>query len=326
MNIAINGFGRIGRLVFQAALKKRVRIVAINDLTDTKTLAHLLKHDSVHGEFPGTVSYDAHHIIVNKKKIPVFAEKDPTKLPWKKLKVDVVVESTGRFRTKELAMQHVQAGAKKVLLSAPGKGGIKTVVLGVNGKDIKKKDVLLSNASCTTNSIAPLVKVLNDEFGVVSGLLTTIHSYTADQRLVDAPHSDLRRSRSAAVNIIPTSTGAAKAIGEVIPSLKGKLDGRAIRVPTPVGSITDMTFQLKKKVTVEDINKAIKKASKGKFKNIIEYSEDELVSSDIVGNTHSAIYDSKLTQVVNNEVKIFSWYDNETGYANRMADMLLLMK
>ena len=327
MKIAINGFGRIGRLVFKAALENNIDVVGINDLTNNKTLAHLLKYDSIHGIYDKRVSSNNKGINVNGKKIPIFAETDPEKLPWKKLNVDIVVESTGRFLTKELASKHIKAGAKKVLLSAPAKDQkIKTIVLGVNDKQIKKTDKILSNASCTTNSIAPIIKIIHDKFKIKSGLLTTIHSYTADQKLVDAPHKDLRRSRSAAMNIIPTSTGAAIAVTKVIPSLKGKLDGKAIRVPTADGSITDLTINVSKKTTVKEINDIIKLSSK-KIKKIIEYSEDELVSTDIINNKHSAIFDSKLTQVLDGTlVKIFSWYDNEVGYSNRMIDLLKLMR
>jgi glyceraldehyde 3-phosphate dehydrogenase len=328
MKIAINGFGRIGRMVCQAALLKGLDVIAVNDLTDTKTLAHLFQHDSVHGKYKGKVSCDKENVIIDGKKIRVFAEKDPETLPWKKLNIDVVVESTGRFLTTELASKHIRAGAKKVLLSAPGKdSSIKTIVLGVNEKDIKKTDLILSNASCTTNSIAPVIKALHKKFGIAKGLLTTVHSYTADQVLVDGPHSDLRRARAAAINIIPTTTGAAKSVAEAIPEMKGKLDGRAIRVPTSCGSITDFTAELKKKTTASEVNKAIKEIAMKELKGIVEYSEEELVSSDIVGNAHSAIYDSQLTLVQGgNLVKVFTWYDNEWGYSNRMIDIIKLMK
>jgi len=326
MRIAINGFGRIGRLVARAAMDAKIKIVGINDLTDTKTLAHLLKYDSVHGPSKRKIEYGKDYIKVNGKKIPVFAIKNPEELPWKKLKVDIVVESTGRFRTEEEAKMHLVAGAKKVLLSAPPKDDkIKTIVIGVNHKDIKKTDLIISNASCTTNSAAPAIKVLHEAFGIKNGFLTTVHSFTADQKLVDAPHKDLRRARSAVTNIIPTSTGAAKSIGEVYPPMKGKLNGRAIRVPCPDGSITDLALQLKKKVTVEQVNNALKKASK-KMKGIIEYSEEDLVSSDIINNPSSGIFDSKLTQVNGDLINVFIWYDNEMGYAQRMVDMLKLMK
>lgn len=327
MKIAINGFGRIGRIVFKAALENKIDVVAINDLTDTKTLAQLLKFDSVHGIYDKSVSSNKNNLIVAGKKIPVFAEKDPVNLPWKDLKVDVVVESTGIFRTKELISKHLKAGAKKVLLSAPPKDDrIKTIVLGVNDKSLKKSDKIVSNASCTTNSIAPIIKIINDKFKIKSGLITTIHSYTADQRLVDAPHKDLRRGRSAAINIVPTTTGAAIAVTKVIPSLKGKLDGKAVRVPTPNGSISDLTINVTKKTSVEEVNKVIEMAAK-KMKGIIDYSKDELVSTDIIDNKHSAIFDSKLTQVLNGTlVKVFSWYDNEVGYSHRMIDMIKLMK
>ncbi|MBW2998179.1 type I glyceraldehyde-3-phosphate dehydrogenase [Candidatus Woesearchaeota archaeon] len=328
MNVAINGFGRIGRLVFKNILEEKgIKVVAINDLTDTATLSHLLANDSVHGKIKQKVSCDDKCIIVDGKKIHVFAEKDPESLPWKKMKVDVVIESTGRFLTRDLASKHIKAGAKKVILSAPAKDpSIKTVVIGVNEKSLTKKDDIVSNASCTTNSIAPIIKIINDKFGIKSGLLTTIHSYTADQRLVDAPHKDLRRARSAAINIVPTTTGAAKAVSLVIPEMKGKLDGRAVRVPTPNGSITDLSVTLKKKVSVDDVNKAIKRASSSKMKGIIEYSDFDLVSTDIIGNKHSAIYDSKLTQVQDNMIKIFSWYDNEAGYSRRVVDLIKLLK
>jgi len=326
MRIAINGFGRIGRLVARAAMDAKLNIVAINDLTDTHTLSHLLKCDSVHGPCNRKVDYGKDFLKVDGKKIPVFAERDPVNLPWKKLKVDIVIESTGLFRTKELMQKHITAGAKKVLLSAPAKDNTtKTIVIGVNEKDIKKSDVFISNASCTTNSAAPLVKVINEAFGIKSGFLTTVHSFTADQKLVDAPHKDLRRARSAVTNIIPTSTGAAKSIGEVYPAMKGKLDGRAIRVPSPDGSITILTLELKKKASIDQVNAVVKKASQ-KLKTILEYSEEELVSTDIIGNSTSGIFDSKLTQSNGNLINIFSWYDNEMGYAQRMIDMVKLMR
>ena len=329
VRIAINGFGRIGRMFLRAALNdKNIDIVAVNDLTDAKTLAHLLKYDSVHGALPVKVKASGNYIVVGDKKIKVYAEKDPSQLPWKELNIDVVIESTGRFRTYEKAKLHLDAGAKKVIISAPAKGDtpVKTIVMGVNEKSYnKKKDHIVSNASCTTNCLAPMVKVLHDNIGIDKGYMTTVHAYTADQRLVDAPHSDLRRARNAATNIVPTSTGAAKAIGLVIPALQGKLDGMAIRVPVPDGSITDLTLTVKRKTTVEEINSLFKKASKSKLKGILQYSEDELVSSDIITNPHSVIFDSKLTKVNGKVVKIVGWYDNEWGYSCRMVDFAKIL-
>jgi len=322
--IAINGFGRIGRQVFEIALKQKLNIIAINDLTDTKTLAYLLTHDSVYGTFPGKVSYDKDHIIVDNKKIKVYAQKDPAKLPWKKLNVDVVAECTGFFTDKEGAMKHIKAGAKKVLISAPAKKPDVTVVLGVNFDMYdKKKHRVISNASCTTNCIAPIVKVLNDAFGIVNGFMTTVHAYTATQKLVDAPHKkDPRRGRAAAANIVPTTTGATKAVIETIPELKDKLNGMAIRVPVVCGSICQFSAVLKKNVTAEEVNKAFKKAAQ-KLKGIIEYSEDPLVSSDIIQNNHSCIFDSLSTQVIGgNLVNVCGWYDNEWGYSARMVDVM----
>lgn len=326
--IAINGFGRIGRLVFRAALKnKDVEVIAVNDLTDTKTLAHLLKHDSVHGKLAHEVSYDEEHLIVDGKYIKVLSKKDPKELPWGELNVDVVVESTGIFRKREQCAMHLEAGAKKVILSAPSKDALDlTIVKGVNEHEYdSEKHHIVSNASCTTNCLAPIVKVLNDNFGVEKGFMTTIHSYTADQRLVDAPHSDLRRARHAAINMVPTSTGAAKAVAEVIPELKGKMDGIAIRVPTPDGSVTDFVCELKKEASPEEINNLMKAVSQNELKGIIEYSEDPLVSSDIVGNPASSIFDSEYTKVSGKMVKIVSWYDNEWGYSNRVIDIVKLL-
>ncbi len=323
MRVAINGFGRIGRLAFKCLLEKsNVEVVAINDLTDNKTLAHLLKYDSVQGKFNGTVDYTDDHIIVNGKKITATAERDPANLPWKELNVDVVLESTGFFRSPETAGKHITAGAKKVIISAPASGDIKTVVLGVNDDTLNGTETILSNASCTTNCLAPMAKVLDDLLGVESGFMTTIHSYTSDQRLLDAPHSDLRRARSAALNIIPTSTGAAKAVGLVLPHLAGKLNGNSLRVPTPTGSATDFVVTLKKETTVEEVNAAFKKASETNLKGILEYSEDPLVSTDIVGNPHSCIFDADTTMVMGKTVKIMGWYDNEAGYSNRIADLI----
>ncbi len=320
--IAINGFGRIGRLAYKFLLdKSNVEVVAINDLTDTKTLAHLLKYDSVHGRFNGTVSHDADGIIVNGHKIRIYAEKDPAQLPWKSLGVDVVIESTGRFTEKEKAGLHLQAGARKVIISAPATGDLKTIVLGVNDEVLDGSETILSNASCTTNCLAPMVKVLDDNFGLESGFMTTIHAYTADQNLQDAPHKDLRRARAAAYSIVPTSTGAAKAVGLVLPHLKGKLNGNAMRVPIPDGSVTDFTAILKKPATVEEVNAAFKKASEGRMKGILHYETDEIVSIDIVGDTHSCIFDSHMTMVIGNTVKVVGWYDNEAGYSSRIADL-----
>lgn len=323
IKVAINGFGRIGRLSFMALLsKKNIEVVAINDITDTKTLAHLLKYDSVHGRFKGTVESTADSLIVNGKTIKVIAEKDPSKLPWGAMKVDVVLESTGRFVDEAGASGHITAGAKKVVISAPAKGNIPTVVLGVNDNILTGNEKILSNASCTTNCLAPMAKVLDDAFGIEKGYISTVHAYTSDQRIQDAPHSDLRRARSAAVSIIPTSTGAAKAVGLVLPHLKGKLDGIALRVPIPDGSLTDLTVVLKKEVTKEEINAAMKKAADGPMKNILQYTEDPIVSIDIVGNTHSCILDADLTSVNGTLAKVVGWYDNEAGYSNRIADLI----
>jgi glyceraldehyde 3-phosphate dehydrogenase len=323
MKVAINGFGRIGRHAFKFLLQKPgVEVVAINDLTDNATLAHLLKYDSVHGKFNGTVSSDEHHLIINGKAIRCLAERDPKALPWGEMGVDVVLESTGIFTSEEKAGMHLTAGAKKVVISAPATGDIKTVVLGVNENILDGSEKILSNASCTTNCLAPMVKVLDDLFGVEDGFMTTIHAYTSDQNLQDAPHKDLRRARAAAYSIVPTSTGAAKAVGLVLPHLKGKLNGNAMRVPIPDGSVTDFTVRLKKAATVEEINAAMKAASESSMKGIMEYTEDEIVSIDIVGNTHSCIFDSKLTQVIGNTAKVVGWYDNETGYSSRVADLI----
>ena len=325
MKVAINGFGRIGRISLRALLtKKDVEIVAINDLTDTHTLAHLLKYDSIHGLFNGDVTYDAESLIINNKKIPVYAIKNPSELPWGKLGVDVVLESTGFFTDKDKAHAHIVAGAKKVIISAPATGDLKTIVLGVNDDTLDGTETIISNASCTTNCLAPMVKVLEDTFGIESGFMQTIHAYTADQRLQDAPHSDLRRARAAALSIIPTSTGAAKALGLVIPSVKGKLNGSSLRVPVPAGSITDFTATLKKAATKEEINAAFKKAAtEGSLKGYLQYTEDPIVSADIVGNKHSCIFDSELTLSLGTQVKILGWYDNESGYSNRIADLIV---
>lgn len=320
--IAINGFGRIGRLTFRNLIQMEgIEVVAINDLTDNATLAHLLKYDSVHGKFPGTVSADEHFLYVNNKKIHAIAERDPKSLPWKDMGIDIVIESTGRFTDRETAGLHISAGAKKVIISAPAKGDIPTIVLGVNDEVIHPDHDIYSNASCTTNCLAPMVKVLDDAFGVESGFMTTIHAYTADQRIQDSPHEDLRRARAAAISIVPTSTGAAKAVGLVLPHLKGKLNGNAMRVPVPDGSVTDFTATLKKAATVEEINAAFKAASETYLKGILEYCEEPIVSSDILGNPHSCIYDVELTMVQGNTAKIVGWYDNEAGYSARLAQL-----
>ena len=320
--IAINGFGRIGRLTFRNLIQMEgIEVVAINDLTDNATLAHLLKYDSVHGKFPGTVSADEHFLYVNNKKIHAIAERDPKALPWKDMGIDIVIESTGRFTDRETAGLHLSAGAKKVIISAPAKGDIPTIVLGVNDEVIHADHNIYSNASCTTNCLAPMVKVLDDAFGVESGFMTTIHAYTADQRIQDSPHEDLRRARAAAISIVPTSTGAAKAVGLVLPHLKGKLNGNAMRVPVPDGSVTDFTATLKKPATVAEINAAFKAASETYLKCILEYCEEPIVSSDILGNPHSCIYDVDLTMVQGNTAKIVGWYDNEAGYSARLAQL-----
>ena len=326
IKVGINGFGRIGRLVFRALIDNpNVDIVKINDLTDNATLANLLKFDSVHGKFSGTVDgVDDESITVNGKRILASAERDPKNLGWGDLGVEIVVESTGVFRNREKAGMHLTAGAKKVVISAPAKGAVDaTVVMGVNDSIVTPDMQVLSNASCTTNCLAPMAKVLNDSFGIVSGYMTTIHAYTADQRIQDAPHSDLRRARAAAVNIVPTTTGAATAVGLVLPELKGKLDGIAARVPVPDGSLTDLTVVLDKSVTAEDINAAMKAAADGELKGVMEFSTDPLVSSDIVGNPHSCIFDSLMTSANGNMAKIVGWYDNEWGYSCRVADLLL---
>jgi glyceraldehyde 3-phosphate dehydrogenase len=323
----INGFGRIGRLTYRALMTRpNVEVVAINDLTDAATLAHLLKYDSVHGRFPGAISVEGEFLVVNGKKIRVMAERDPANLHWGKLGVEIVVESTGIFRNREKMGKHLTAGARKVLLSVPADNPEDvdlTVVLGVNDRLIASGMQLISNASCTTNCLAPVAKVLNDRFGIAKGLMNTIHSYTNDQIILDAPHKDLRRARAAAMSMIPTKTGAAKAIGLVIPELEGKLDGFAVRVPTPDGSLVDLTCQLNTNTTKDEVNAAMKSAAEGAMKGILEYCSDPVVSVDIVGNPHSSIFDSLLTKVLGgNFVKIVSWYDNEYGYSCRMADLV----
>ena len=321
--VAINGFGRIGRLAFRQMLHRSdLTVVAINDLTDVGTLAHLLKFDSIHGRFDGTVEVDGGNLKINGNVVHISAERNPSDLPWGQHGIDIVVESTGVFASKDGAAKHIEAGAKKVVISAPAKGDLKTIVLGVNDDILTADDSIVSNASCTTNCLAPMAKVLNDSFGLEHGLITTIHAYTADQRLQDAPHKDLRRARAAALSMIPTSTGAAKAVGLVLPSLAGKLDGLAVRVPTPTGSITDLTATLSQEVTAEQVNNAMQTAANGAMNGVLEYSADPLVSVDIVGNPHSCIFDSGLTVAMGNTVKVFGWYDNEAGYATRVADLV----
>ncbi len=330
IRVAINGFGRIGRMVYRAGYyDPLIDWVGFNDLTDPQTLANLLKYDSVHGKFKGDISYTDHSLIINGKEIKVFAERDPEKLPWGDLNVDVVVESTGFFRTKELAGKHLAAGAKKVLISAPAKGDppVMTVVKGVNEHEYDKdKYNVVSNASCTTNCLAPMVKVLHDNFKIVRGFMTTVHAYTGDQRLVDAPNKDLRRGRSAGINIVPTTTGAAIAVTQVIPELQGRLDGIAIRVPVADGSVTDFVCELEQDVSKKQINELFKEVAKHHLKGIIEYSEDPLVSTDIIGNPNSCIFDSCLTHVIDGRfVKVVGWYDNEWGYSCRMIDIIKLL-
>jgi glyceraldehyde 3-phosphate dehydrogenase len=326
--VGINGFGRIGRNYLRAEMAKGtdLEIVAVNDLSDPKALAHLLKYDSVTGRLDADVRVDGQYIIVGDYKIKVLAERDPSALGWGDLGVDIVIESTGRFTDAKDAIKHIEAGAKKVLISAPASGEDATFVIGVNEHLYDPASHhIISNASCTTNCLAPLAKVFNDEFGIENGLMTTIHAYTADQNLQDGPHADLRRARAAAINIVPSSTGAAKAIGLVLPELKGLLDGYALRVPVPTGSITDLTILSKKKVTIEEIKAAYKKAADGPLKGILKYTEDEIVSSDIVTDPHSSIFDAGLVKVIDQTVKISSWYDNEWGYSNRLVDLTVLV-
>ncbi|CNH70444.1 MULTISPECIES: type I glyceraldehyde-3-phosphate dehydrogenase [Rothia] len=322
VRVAINGFGRIGRTFFRAAQTEGVgfEIVAINDLTDVETLAHLLKYDSIMGRFNAEVEVKEGALVVDGKEIKILAERDPQNLPWKDLGVDVVLESTGFFTEGSKAKAHIEAGAKKVILSAPGKNIDGTFVMGVNDDQYDAANHhIVSNASCTTNCLAPMAKVLNDAFGIKQGLMTTIHAYTADQRLQDAPHRDLRRARAAAVNMVPTSTGAAAAVGLVLPDLKGKLDGFAVRVPTITGSITDLTFTAEREVTVEEVNAAVKAAAEGPMKGIIKYNEDPIVSKDIEGEPISTVFDAPLTKVIGDQVKVIAWYDNEYGYVARLV-------
>lgn len=323
--IAINGFGRIGRTVFKIIAERQgMEVVAINDLTDAHTLAHLLKYDSVHRISKLDISSDEKHIIWNGNKVPVFAEKDPANLPWKDLNIDVVIESTGLYLDREKASKHITAGAKRVIMSAPAKDDTKSIVLGVNDNTLTADDFIISNASCTTNCAAPMVKVLEDNFGIEAAEVSTIHSYTGDQRLHDSPHKDLRRARAAALSIIPTTTGAAKALTKIFPHLDGKLGGAGIRVPVPDGSLTDCTCIIKTETTEEAVNAAFKAAAEGPLKGILEYTDLPLVSIDIVGNPHSVVFDSELTSVKGKMVKIIGWYDNEMGYSTRLADLIAL--
>ena len=325
IKLGINGFGRIGRLAFRAILENKnsqIDIVGVNDLTDAETLANLLKYDTAQGVYPGDVSLEGDELVVDGERFRVFSEKDPSNLPWGDLDTDVVIESTGIFRTREKAGQHLEAGAGKVIISAPAKSEVDaTVVLGVNGDELTGDEEIISNASCTTNCLAPMVKVLDEAFGLEKGLMTTVHAYTSSQNIVDGPHSDLRRARAAAESIIPTTTGAAKAVGLVLPHLDGKLDGMALRVPIPVGSITDLTVHLEQDVTAEAVNEAFQETAAGSMQGILEYSEAPLVSSDIVHNPHSCIFDAPSTMADGNLVKVVGWYDNEWGYANRTVDL-----
>jgi len=325
IKLGINGFGRIGRLVLRAILERGLDtfdVVAVNDLTDASTLAHLFKYDSVHGVLPGNVGVDGDSLVVGSDRFRVFSERDPSQLPWGDLGCDIVIESTGVFRSREKASLHLKGGAKKVVISAPAKGDVDaTVVLGVNDDVLTGGEEIVSNASCTTNCLAPMVKILDDAFGVERGFMTTVHAYTADQNIQDAPHSDLRRARAAAVSIVPTTTGAAKAVGLVLPHLKGKLDGMALRVPVPDGSLTDLTAELRQDTTVEAVNALFQEAATGAFKGIVQYCPDPIVSTDILHNPHSSIFDALSTMVQGNLVKVVGWYDNEWGYANRTVDI-----
>ena len=328
VRIGINGFGRIGRLVLRAAhLRDDVEVLAVNDITDSKTLAHLLKYDSVHGRFPGKVEAGDGALMIDGKEIRVLCEKDPENLPWERLGVEIAVESTGIFRKRDEVAKHISAGARKVLLSVPAKDEIDaTIVLGVNDDDLKSEHLIVSNASCTTNCLAPVAKVLHESFGIKRGLMTTIHGYTSDQRILDAPHKDLRRARAAAISMIPTTTGAAKATGKVIPALNGRLNGMAVRVPTPDGSLVDLVVDLEKKVTIDEVNGAVKRYAEGPMKGILEYCEDPIVSVDIIGNPHSSIFDAGSTMLIGDSmVKVIAWYDNEWGYSCRMLDLLVRM-
>lgn len=326
IKLGINGFGRIGRLCFRALLERdadHVDIVGVNDLTDAETLATLFQYDTVHGQYPGTVELDGDALVIDGDRFPVFSEQDPTQLPWGEHDTDVVIESTGVFRTREKAAQHLEAGADKVVISAPAKSEVDaTVVLGVNDDILTGDEEVVSNASCTTNCLAPLVKVLDDAFGLESGLMTTVHAYTSSQNLLDGPHSDLRRARTAAESIIPTTTGAAKAVGDVLPHLDGKLDGMAMRVPTPDGSVTDLTATVEQEISTEDVDAAFREAAEGDLSGVLAYSDDPIVSRDIIHNPHSAIYDAPWSMTAGSMVKVVGWYDNEWGYANRTVDLV----
>lgn len=330
IRVAINGFGRIGRVSFTQMLKHpEIEVVAVNDMADVPNLAHLLKYDSVHGVFPGTVTSEGNFLIVNGQRIKVLNEKDPGKLPWKEMNIDIVIESTGLFVDPELAIKHVkESGARKVIISAPAKGvndNIPFVVLGVNDEVIHREDVIISNASCTTNNVAPLIKILDERWGIECGFITTVHSYTKDQNIIDGPHKDWRRGRAAACSIVPTTTGAAKAATRIFPHLEGKFGGAGIRVPVADGSLTDLTCTLRHDATIEDINAAFKVAAEGPMKGILQYTEDPIVSVDIIGNTHSAIFDAGLTAVLGDRlVKVVAWYDNEMGYSSRLAELIML--
>ncbi|MFA6276994.1 MAG: type I glyceraldehyde-3-phosphate dehydrogenase [Pedobacter sp.] len=323
MKLAINGFGRIGRIFLRTAIERQLNVVAINDLSSAATLAHLFKYDSVHGVYKGDVTYGDDLLIIDGKRIKIYATVNPSQLPWKALEIDLVIESTGKFTNRANASLHLEAGAKQVIISAPASDiTIPMVVIGVNDDEVNLRSDIISNASCTTNNVAPMVKILDDNWGIEDGYITTIHSMTGDQNLHDAPHNDLRRARAASSSIIPTSTGAAKAITHIFPHLDRKLGGAGIRVPVLNGSLTDFTCILKKKTTIEDINAAFKKAAEGKLKSIIEYTEDPIVSVDIINNTHSCIFDSQLTSIVGDLVKVVGWYDNESGYSNRLVDLV----
>ena len=325
--IAFNGMGRIGRLTLRNLTNEPdIEIVAINDLTDSSTIAHLLKYDTAHGHLPNHITGDEEYLYFDDKKIKVFAIKNPLELPWKELAIDVVIECTGVFTDFEKAMMHHTAGARKVIISAPAKGAdVQTIVLGVNDEEIDADDIVFSNASCTTNCLAPVIKILDQQFGFVEGMMSTTHAYTADQRLQDAPHKDLRRARAAAQNIVPTTTGAAEAVAKVWPSVQGKLFGKALRVPVITGSLTDLTCILSRKVTEAEINEAFRKAAEGSMKGIVQYNEVPLVSSDIIGNKHSSIFDAPLTKVTGNLVSVVAWYDNEAGYSARLSDLVIII-
>lgn len=330
IRVAINGFGRIGRITLRQLLQnERMEVIAVNDVMDTKTAAHLFKYDSIHRTYKGMVSHDERNLIIDGKSILVIAEKKPALLPWKELNIDVVIESTGKFVTKAKAKQHIEdAGAKKVIIAAPAKGqsnGIKYIVLGVNDHMIDKNDLIISNSSCTTNNVAPLIKIIDRNWGIEKGFITTIHSYTKDQNILDGPHTDLRRGRAAAYSIVPTSTGAAKAVTKIFPHLSKNLGGAGIRVPVPDGSLTDLTCTLKKPTSIEEINQAFKEAAEGELKGILEYTEDPIVSMDVIGNTHSAVFDAGLTAVLgdkNKLIKVVAWYDNEMGYSTRLVELI----